>query len=353
MSTPPVSFRTALVFTLLLLATLASPQGAAAAERLALRTNDAQGVPGGVVAVVVRTYASRAIGQGQITFRSAPLVKSLADKRGGSDDGGGEGESGGSGSGGNGGNGGNAGGGTGAAAATSPFVRLESFVVFSARQDARFTGAFDAQRAVLTFNSPTRSINAADGPLAIFYFRLSDTVRPGQVFEIGVEAAGTVLFDDKGRRVAIEARPGRLEIRPDTGTMPLAAESSVVRSGRMGVVGILTRDVVGLGSGRIGLRYDPKIARKSPFVVVDPRMGTLRYSVDATTPGLVLITFESPDASFNRIPGRLFDVHIPTSGSVRRGTVSPLSLDPSLTWLADAEGHVLPLELENGTLQFR
>lgn len=329
MSTPHVSLRTALVLPLLLF--IALPRGAAAVdERLALRTDDAQGVPGGVVAVVVRTYASRAIGQGQITFRATPVAKSLVEKRRGSGSGG-----------------------AGAAVEAGPFVSLESFVIFSARQDARFLGEFDGRRAVLNFRSPTRSINASDGPLAIFYFRLSDEVLPGQVFEIGVDEARTELFDAQGQPVALKARPGRLEIRQDTGSLPLTVESAVVRPGRMGVVGVETPDVVPLASGRIGFRYDPKIARKPPFVVVDPHKGRVQYSVDAATPGLVLITFESSDTSFNRYPGRLFEVRIPTPAGVRPGTVSPLTLDPSLTWLTDAEGHVLSLALENGTLQFQ
>jgi hypothetical protein len=332
MSTPRVSFRTALVLPLLFLATIALPRGAAAVDdRLALRTDDAQGVPGGVVAVVVRTYASRAIGQGQITFRAIPVAKSLVEKRWGS------------------------GGSGGAAAATeaSPFVSLESFVIFSARQDARFAGEFNGRRAVLSFRSPTRSINAADGPLAIFYFRLSNDVQPGQEFDIGVDESRTVLFDAQEQPIALKARPGRLEIRQDTGSLPLTVESAVVSPGRTGVIGVEVPDVVPLASGRVGFRYDATIARKPPTVVIDPRKGHVQYTVDAATPGLVLISFESSDASFNRYPGRLFEVRIPTRAVVRPGTVSPLSLDPSLTWLTDAEGHVLPLALENGTLQFQ
>jgi hypothetical protein len=162
-----------------------------------------------------------------------------------------------------------------------------------------------------------------------------------------------VLFDAQEQPIALKARPGRLEIRQDSGSLPLEAESVVVRPGRTAVVGVETPDVVPLASGRIGLRYDATIARKTPVVDVGPRKGNVQYTVDAATPGLVVITFESSDASFNRYPGRLFEVRIPTSANVRRGTVSPLSLDPSLTWLTDADGHVLPLALENGTLQFQ
>ncbi|HYG61145.1 MAG TPA: hypothetical protein VEL74_01070 [Thermoanaerobaculia bacterium] len=335
--TPMPRLRILLVLPLLLLGALAVPETASAAEKLALRTNDAEGVPGGVVAVVVRTYASRAIGQGQILFRSGGLrTKAIeASKRRGRG-GEGEGEGGGSGP-----------------SGPSPFVALESFVVFSARQDARFQGSFDTRRATLSFNSPSRTINSADGPLAIFYFRLADWVQPGQVYEIGIDP-GTTLVDDKGRRVQVEPRNGELEIVADTGAQELEVEpTGVVKPGRMAIIGLETKMSEPLGSGRIGFRYDKSIARKPPFVRVDPRMGNVRFNADVSTPGLVLITFDSTDGSFNRFPGAIFEVRIPTGKWVRRGTRAPLTLDPSLTFLVDREGDVLDLELENGTLIFR
>lgn len=333
--TPMPRLRILLVLAILLLGSLAVPQSASAAEALALRTNDAEGIPGGVVAVVVRTYASRAIGQGQILFRGGGLRSKAieAPKRRGR---GGEGEGGGSGP-----------------SGPSPFVALESFVVFSARDDARSQGSFDAQKATLSFNSPSRTINAADGPLAIFYFRLADWVQPGQVYEIGVDP-GTTLVDDKGRRVQVEPRNGELEIVANTGGQELEVEpTGVVKPGRMAIVGLETKVPEPLGSGRIGFRYDKSIARKPPFVRVDPRMGNVRFNADVSTPGLVLITFEATDGSFNRFPGAIFEVRIPTGKWVRRGTRAALTLDPALTFLVDGEGDVLDLELENGVLIFR
>src|SRR5829696_5211925 len=137
MTTLMPRLRTVLVLSTLLLGALALPRDASAADKLALRTNDAEGVPGGVVAVVVRTYASRAIGQGQILFRGGGLITKAveASKRGGDDDdgGSGSGSGGGSGSGSGGGSGSGSGGGSGSGSGPSgpsPFVALESFVVF-------------------------------------------------------------------------------------------------------------------------------------------------------------------------------------------------------------------------------
>jgi hypothetical protein len=314
-------FRTALAAAFSLLGLLAlAPEPAAAAKSLTLRVNDARGGPGDLVAVVVRTYASRPIGQGQLCIGAGPPGK------------------------------------VSAAAVDAPFVRLEKVQVFSAKNDARFTVSFNAQEATLKFSSPTGSINAADGPLAVLYFRLSTAVVDGDVFEIAVDAVDSRLADGSGQRIAIESKPGRLEIR--TGghggneDLELRVTGGKAKPGKVALVTIGTQTATALASGRIALRYDPRLVSSRPWVRIDPRYGKATVVVDTDAPGLVTILFQSPDRSFNRVPGDLFEVRFPVSRQAPRGN-SQLALDPGLTFLRDGGGDLLDLKLTNGTLDVR
>lgn len=328
-----VSRRTALAVAVLALLALV-PGEAAASDELTLRVNDARGGPGDLVAVVVRTYASRPIGQGQIcigTRRGRPGKSTAAATVGET-----AGE---------------------AAAESTPFARLEKVEVFSAKQDATFQFSFDGQEADVTFRSPTGSINAVDGPLAVFHFRLSNSVKPGEVYELALDVADSLIVDGSGQRLAIESKSGELEIREEDGEgeddeIKLAATGGRVRRGKVARVKLGTEDRIGLSSGRIALRYDPKLAKGKPWVRIDPRYGKATVLVSTDTPGLVIINFQSPDRSLNRVPGDLFEVRMTISRQAPRGR-SPVTIDRGLTFLRDEEGDQLDLEIQNGVLIVR
>ena len=196
-----------------------------AKDELTLRVNDAKAAPGELVAVEVRTYAPRGVGQGQICLRAsnnldssgsgssapAPQAVTLApvaeDARLRSRSG--------------------ASGGDavrmGSVAARSswsepgpehPFVALEGVTVLSALGDAVFSQWFDegTQIAVVDFASPSATINEADGPLAIFYFRLDPDLREDQEFELVLDPGVTFIVDDSGEQVPLRLRSGRLRI---------------------------------------------------------------------------------------------------------------------------------------------
>lgn len=320
----------ALPLAILSLSALA-PQRAEAAEKLTLRVNDARGGPGDLVAVVVRTYASRPIGQGQICIgaRRQARGRSTANSVVGE-----------------------------AASTGSPFASLEKVEVFSARQDATFQVSFDGEEADVVFRSPSGSINAVDGPLAVFHFRLSNSVQEGEVYDLALDIADTFIVAGSGQRLEIESKPGELEIRGGGGgggeedAVGLAVTGGKVRRGKTARVKLATRDALPLSSGRIALRYDPGIAAGKPWVRVDPRYGKATVIVNTDTPGLVLIDFHSPDSSFNRAPGEIFEVRMVISRQAPRGR-SPITVDPGLSSLRDASGDLLDLEIQNGSLLIR
>lgn len=68
-------------------------------------------------------------------------------------------------------------------------------------------------------------------------------------------------------------------------------------------------------------------------------------------PGLLLVSFDSPDHSLNTLPGDIVSIVVETRPP--QGVTSvPLILDPAHTWLRDAQGGVVPITIENDVLEF-
>ena len=115
----------ALLLSLALVWQAAAPGALLAGDdALTLRINDTTAEPGGRVAVVLRTYASRGVGQGQIIVRVRPKRRGVAP--------------------------------------SGPFVALEQAVVFSAEGDASPVDVFDSggQTALVEFDSPSATVCA-------------------------------------------------------------------------------------------------------------------------------------------------------------------------------------------------
>ena len=94
-----------------------------------------------------------------------------------------------------------------AAETGSPFASLEKVEVFSARQDATFQVSFNGEEADVVFRSPSGSINAVDGPLAVFHFRLSNSVKEGEVYDLALD---TRLRHRAGSGQRLNGRGGRV-----------------------------------------------------------------------------------------------------------------------------------------------
>jgi hypothetical protein len=285
------------------------------AEGLGLRVHDAVGPPGGRIGVVLRTYASKPIEQGEICFQARAMVPSQP----------------------------------------AGLATYESATVFSVAGDVVLLATprlfDDPQVLVMQFESVSATINSIDGPLAVMYFQLDESVQPGQVYELTVDLQNTFLVDENGIPIAISPRPGALEVRAPDGPIRFAAHAENVGVGGLARTSVTTFEPIRLSAGQAGFRYDPTIVDGPPTVIMDPRHGQAAFVADVSTPGLVLVSFTSPDGSLNEVPGDVIEIRLPISPSAPPGTTYPVTLDPALTFMTDAQGQPVSLELIPGLLE--
>ena len=298
-------------------------------EVLKLRVNDAIGRPGGTVAIVLRTYAARPIRQGQISVRvrGGGTTKAAAS-------------------------------GLTVAALTQPVRPLTflSAVVYSTRSDsatrANPKGAADSQSVDVQFASPSGTINASDGPLAVLRFRLDPAVAPGSQYTIEVDPAITSLVDAGGRPIEFEPINAVLTVRAPSAPMAIEAEGDDVEPGETAELGVQTFEPFRVGSGRVTLRYNPNVAAGPPVVRIDPRYGNATFQVTRPRRGVLIVDFRSRDSSLNNVPGTIIAVDLPTNPAAAIGTGSALTLVPAGTWLKNVKGKRYALKIENGSLVF-
>lgn len=297
-------------------------------KALKLRVNDAIGKPGGTVAIVLRTYAARPIRQGQISVRvrrgrPAKALSALTVE-----------------------------------ALTQPVrpLTFQRAVVYSTRSDsatqATPTGAPDSQAVKVRFSSPSATVNASDGPLAVLFFKLHPSVKPGQVYTIEVDPSVTSLVDGGGKPIVFEPINAVLTVRAPSAPLAVEAEGDEVEPGETAELGVQTFEPFRVSSGRVTLRYNPAAASGAPVVRIDPRYGKSTFTVDRSKPGVLVVDFKSPDKSLNTVPGTIVAVDLPTRASAGIGTGSAVTLDPAGTWLRSVKGRKLKLKLESGRLDF-
>lgn len=328
MSHPPTEQRTLLPIAALALAAALSAVAVPAAaeiEPLTLRVNDAIAVPGGVAAMVVRTYASRPVGQGQLCFLPGCRTRARAGIRC-------------------------------AFGYEPPISYLEGHLVFSVEGDAQSQVLPDkeqfGQAVVLNFLSPSATVNAADGPLTVLFFRVPRSARPGTTLPMLIDAANTILVDEAGNEVVLDVKSGSLTIRAPGDPIAVEADGDRILPGEVAHFGVQTFEAFGISGGQVGLRYDPAIAAGPPVVRFDHRYGNASFTVDLSEPGLILVTFRSADNSLNYIPGELISVALPTSAAVAPGTQSAIWLDPQITYLVTGGDEMPDLALAGGVIEF-
>ncbi|MEZ5332375.1 MAG: hypothetical protein R2991_10060 [Thermoanaerobaculia bacterium] len=309
----PETLRIALLATLLLL-----PMGRAAAARdtLTLRVHDAIALPGGRAAVVLRTYSPRPVGVGQICFRAGAPAGGPA---------------------------------------TGPFAALESWTVFPEGEDVLSDVTVrqgpGGMEILVDFESLSAAVNRFDGPLAVFFFQVSDDVQVGQKFELSLDLPNTTLFDASGQAIDIEPRPGKLEIRSPAERYLAAFEGDEIEPGEIAELELQTYEPFEVASAHLLLRYRKRLAGGSPVVRVDKRHGRRMVEIDTTRSGRIAIDLSSPDASFNTVPGGIVTIALPTRGDARGSY--PVKVIRRRSFLVDAEGQTLPVRFQKGRVVVR
>jgi hypothetical protein len=296
-------------------------------KSLVLRVNPAIGAPGGTIAVVLRTYAPRPVRQGQIVVRVARRPKpakaglglTLEDL----------------------------------AAPVRPLTFL-SATVYSPRNDTLsqglLNGLADSQLAKVTFQSPSGSVNSADGPLAVFRFRLDPSVQPGDVFDLTLDPVQTGLTDAAGKPITLAPRSDVLTVRAPAAPFKLEADGDKVQPGEVAELGVNTFEPFPVSGGRITLTWDSRLSGGAPTVKLDPRYGKSTFTVDSSRPGRLVVDFKSPDGTYNTVPGTIVAIGLPISASASIGAGSPFTLDPAGTYLLTRKGRKVKLALQNGTI---
>lgn len=289
----------------------------AAPEPMLVHVFDAAGEPGGLVAFVLESYSSQSVGQGQICFRSEAKGPETAGDSG------------------------------------VPLGELVGAAVFSSEHDAIYRADLDADQTVmLEFFSESGTINGDYGPMAVIYFRVAPDASPGGVFDISIDTAQSYLLDPDGEPIPIVPMSGKLTIREVGSPLSLRIEAHGTRPGMPALLGVRTETPQRITGGRIALRYPEEIEGGQPDVEANDPLGPVNYRVDATKPGLLLVRFRSPSETFNRVPGQVFSITIPTAADVPPGTEARIDFDPALTYLLGRDGELIPLQLGRDTLRF-
>ncbi len=296
---------------------------------LVLRVNDAIAVPGGTAVVVLRTYAPRPVRQGQMVVRVVRRPRPQKALGITLDD------------------------------LTQPVrpLTLLSAVVYSQRNDstsqANLTGQPDSQTAMVKFASPSGTVNASDGPLAVFRFRVDPSVQPGQTFDLSIDPALTGITDASGQPVTLEPRNATLTVRAPSAPYLMEADGDKAQPGELAELSVNTYEPFLTSGGRITLTWDPAVAGGTPNVLMDPRYGKATFTVNTSKPGRMVVDFKSPDTSYNSTPGSIVSISMRILASASIGDSTPFRFDPAGTYMLNRKGKKIPIRMENGAIEVR
>lgn len=309
-----------------LLATALVGTAQAVPEPLTLRVNDGAARPGGVLAVVLRTYSPRGVGQGQVCFFNS--ANFAAPERAVPNGAGPEG--------------------------AVTLTELIEARVFSDGGDAVVSADFNVgtQELMLDFSSLSASINLSDGPMIALLFRVSDQAMPGATFTMSVDESVSFLLDGEGQPIEIAPRPGEMTIDSPLAAYEVDAEGGDAAAGMWSESGVSTIESLPLSGGTVVFLYDPAVVDGTPDVFMSSRYGTSTVDSVDFQAGRVAVTFSSADDSLNRIPGDIVTIRLPIADGVTIGETSPVSLESGTTQLFDADGLPLTLVLGDDQLQF-
>ncbi len=293
--------------------------GGAGPEALTLRVHDLTVVPGGRAALVLRTYASRPIRQGQICFVFRNLRSPVGIKAGVMGEG--------------------------------PFVTLESAIVFSdsgdAVEQAELFPNGETQVTMLSFNSKSATVNASDGPMLVLFYRARPDVLPGDRYIVDLDFVNTWLVDAQGQPIPIEDRDGEMRVRSPSDPVSLAISSEAPANGQV-LLGLQTDESMKISAGQFAFNYSPLLTGR-PKVFIDPRHGNAIPTVSWLR-GQILVQFDSPDNSLGEVPGDIVGIAMKILEDADPTIDRSLWLDPAQTFLYDSTGATVALDLEGDVI---
>ena len=291
-------------------------------EHLTLHVENAVAAPGGRLAVVIRAYASRPIGQGQVSFTADPPEESAQPVP--------------------------------PPPPPSQPLTPTGTLVFSGAGDATVELeqiGDDPPTFVVRFASPSATVNVYNGPLAVAFFDVNPEIAPGTEFDLRLDVADTQVLDGNGVPIAVLPIDGKLHVRDAADPYAVALEGGRVSGGGTAHLAVQTFEPVPWRSGRIGVRYDPAVLGAEPQIRMDPRHGAASFSWSMPFPGLLVLDFTSPGDTLNTVPGRLVRLDLLADPSARPNTTSRVWLDPAISYVNGADGRLLPLVLGGGDVE--
>lgn len=298
---------------------LAAPRAVPATDDIRdemwLRIEDARGVPGGSVAIVLQTEHARAIGSGRLEFGlPAPAPSVLA------------------------------------ACGSTTF--LTAGVVVS-------NESFDVSNQVFSvdFVATGDPVNISHGPLAAVFCTIAADAEVDQrpELQLAVGPGETALADPLGVPLLFEPRGGELRIE-DALDRSLDLEDADAKPGAGAVLEVETEMAFAIGGGTVALQLDPAWAAGAPTVVTRPGHGVVAITAtswDGATSRFTF-SFESADGSLNAsIPGALFSITVPTvADDLLVGQIVPLEFAAGQTAIVGPSANALAVQLEAGELLF-
>ncbi len=199
------------------------------AGELALRVNNLDGLPGAQVVLELRTYSPRPVRQGQICLSTRRRAgKVLGSKS--------------------------------AVAESGPFETLLGGRVYSENNDVVSNIRTEVRGAetllVIDFDSPSGTVNAADGPMIELDLVLRSDLALGDEFEVAVDLANTIVLAPDLAPVPLRSEPGRLRIRADDdGAGDLGFTQATFSSSEKSGAGVVTVARSGGTQGPVSVSY--------------------------------------------------------------------------------------------------
>ena len=142
----------------------------------------------------------------------------------------------------------------------------------------------------------------------------------------------------------LEARAGELHIRASSDPINVSAAAEAPDAWNNVMLSLQTDEPIPISSGQIGLRYSRDLLPGTAKIEIDTRYGIGDWSL-VHIRGLIVVQFSSPDLSLNTVPGDIISLYAELNPDADPAADRSIWLDPAYTFLFDADGAALTLNL--------